>query len=201
MSDGPRNAAATAAAEVDPRVERTREAVRAAVREVLASEGIEAVTHKRIAEVAGVGRASIYRHWPDRTHLVIDALTGSMPDPVAWRGSGDLSRDLTAEVGRLARVLNDSSFVPELVALIGRAEWDSDLRDLKIRLLAQGTAGLRSAMEHALARGDLPMGTDVDDSVAALVGPLFYQRVLAHSRITDDFITEVVDRFVRARTI
>ncbi|MFP3899941.1 MAG: TetR/AcrR family transcriptional regulator, partial [Acidimicrobiia bacterium] len=173
-------------------------AVRDAVRRVLRAEGIEAVSHQRVAEAAGVGRASVYRHWPDRTHLVIDALTGAVPDPTGWRSTGDLVRDLAAEVGRLQGVLNDSPFVPDLVALVGRAEWDAGLRALKARLLAQGTGGLRRAIEHAAARGDLPTGTDVGEAVAALAGPLFYQRVLAHQRITDRFVAGVVERFVRA---
>jgi AcrR family transcriptional regulator len=183
--------------ELDPRVARTRDAVRDAVRQVLRAEGIEAVTHQRIAETAGVGRASVYRHWPDRTHLVIDALTGDVPDPATWHTAGDLARDLAAEVTRLQRVLNDSPFVPDLVALIGRAEWDTGLRELKGRLLAQGTGRLRRALEHAATGGDLGDDLDVDDAVAALAGPLFYQRVLADRRITDAFVTWMVERFVR----
>lgn len=185
--------------DTDPRVARTREAVRTAVRRVLRAEGIEAVTHQRVAEAAGVGRASVYRHWPDRPHLVIDALTGAVPDPTGWRSTGDLARDLAVEVGRLQGVLNDSPFVPDLVALIGRAEWEADLRDLKARLLDQGTSGLRRALEHGVACHDLPTGADVDEAVAALAGPLFYQRVLAHRRITDDFVARVVDRFLRSQ--
>ena len=185
--------------EMDPRVVRTRDAVRDAVRRVLRAEGIEAVTHQRVAEAAGVGRASVYRHWPDRTHLVIDGPTGAIRDPPGWRSPGDLARDRAGEVRRLQGVLNDSPFVPDLVALVGRAEWEADLRDLKARLLAQGTSGLRRALEHAVAHGDLPAGTDVDDAVALLAGPLFYQRVLAHRRITDDFVARVVERFVRSQ--
>lgn len=183
--------------QLDPRVARTRDAVRAAVRQVLRAEGIEAVTHQRVAEAAVVGRASVYRHWPDRTQLVIDALTGAVLDPATWHTTGDPARDLAVEVARLQGVLNDSPFVPDLVALIGRAEWDHELRALKGRLLAQGTGRLRRALEHAADHGHLARDLDVDDAVAALAGPLFYQRVLADRRITDAFVTGVIQRFLR----
>jgi AcrR family transcriptional regulator len=189
---------ASGSEELDPRVVRTRQAVRAAARQVLRSEGVEAVTHQRVSQVAGVGRASVYRHWPDRTQLVIDALTGAARDLEAWRSSGDLATDLSAELGRLQAILNDSPYVADIVALIGRAEWDAALRELKARLLAQGTGGVRRALEAAAARGDLAAGTGLDDAVATLAGPLFYQRVLADRPITDAFVAGVVKGFVRA---
>jgi hypothetical protein len=77
-----------------------------------------------------VGRASVYRHWPDRVDLLLDGLADVQPEPLAWTSSGDLAADLTRELGRLQRILDDSPFVPELVALLGRAEWDPPLRDL-----------------------------------------------------------------------
>lgn len=191
---------ALGAEDPDPRVVRTRGAVRDAARQILRSEGIEAVTHQRVAQVAGVGRASIYRHWPDRTQLIIDALTGAAHDLDAWRSSGDLETDLTAELSRLQAILNDSPYVADLVALIGRAEWDADLRQLKAQLLAQGKGGLHRALEHAAARSDLAAGTDLDDAVASLAGSLFYQRILADRRITDAFVAWVVDGFLRGRS-
>jgi AcrR family transcriptional regulator len=51
---------------VDPRVVRTRLAVLEAATMLLRTEGPGAVTHARVAEAAGVGRATIYRHWPDQ---------------------------------------------------------------------------------------------------------------------------------------
>jgi AcrR family transcriptional regulator len=179
--------------ELDPRVARTREAVLSAVRVLVEDAGIEAVTHQRVAEAAGVGRASVYRHWPDRTHLLLDALAGA-GDPAAWTSSGEVAGDLTAELRRLQGILNDAPFVPQLAALISRAEWEPELRDLKQRLLAQGTARLRRAVEDGVARGQLGSDLDVDAAVALLAGPLFYQRLLASRPITDALVAALVER-------
>jgi AcrR family transcriptional regulator len=185
---------------VDPRVARTRDSVVAAVRELVQTAGIEAVTHQRVAEIADVGRASVYRHWPDRTHLLLDALADLPVDAGEWSSSGDLATDLRAELGRLQRILNDSPFVPQVAALVSRTEWDPELRALKQRLLERGTAGLRHALARGIERGELNADLDAAAAVAVLAGPLFYQRLLANERITDDFLTTLVERLLVTRS-
>jgi AcrR family transcriptional regulator len=180
----------------DPRVTRTRAAVRRAVRSLVQQAGIEALTHQQVATEAGVGRATVYRHWPDRTHLLLEALA-DVETPTSWQSSGDLATDLASELRRLQRTLTSSPMVPELVALIGRAEWEPELRELKAQLLATGTAGLRTALRAAADRGELSTDLDLDAAVARLAGPLFYRRVLAHAAIDDLFVDQLLTDFVR----
>src|SRR5690606_32777026 len=93
---------------------------------------------------------------------------------------------------RLQRILNDSPFVPQLLTLLGRAEWDPPLRDLKRSLLLRGTGGLRQALEGAVARGDLGPSVDIDDAIARLAGPLFYRRLFADHAIEDSLVGGIV---------
>jgi AcrR family transcriptional regulator len=178
----------------DPRVARTREAVREAVRSLVQRAGFEAVSHQQVAEEAGLGRATVYRHWPTRTDLLLDALAEVEVPPV-WQTTGDLGTDLTRELDRLRRTLA-SPVVPELVALIGRAEWDPELRETKRELLASGTAGLRRTLEAGIERHELPADLDLDTTIARLAGPLFYRRVLAHAPIDDGFVARIVTGFL-----
>jgi AcrR family transcriptional regulator len=183
--------------DLDPRVARTRDAVLNAVRTLVRRDGVEAVTHQRVAVEAGIGRATVYRHWPDRTHLLLDALA-EPDDPESWTGSGDLRTDLVRELGRLQRILSASPFVPALAALIGRAEWQPELRELEQQLLAHGTAGLRRSLQQAIERGELPEELALDSALARLAGPLFYRRMLAHEPIADTFVDAVINSFVRS---
>jgi AcrR family transcriptional regulator len=179
----------------DPRVARTRQAVREAVRSLVQRAGFEAVSHQRVAEEAGIGRATVYRHWPERTDLLLEVVAEA-ESPRDWTSSGDLAIDLNKGLARLRRQLA-SPLAPELVALIGRAEWDADLRATKLQLLASGTAGLRRALEAGIERGELPAGLDVDAAIARLAGPLLYRRILAHAPITDAFVATIVSGFLR----
>jgi AcrR family transcriptional regulator len=185
--------------DLDPRVARTRDAVLEAVRTLVQRDGVEAITHQRVAVEAGIGRATVYRHWPDRTHLLLDALA-EPEDPASWTGSGDLVADLTRELGRLQRILTGSPFVPELAALLGRSEWEPALRELEEQLLAHGTAGLRRSLQQAIDRDELPADLDVDGALARLAGPLFYRRMLAHRPVEDRLVDEVVASFVAHHT-
>ena len=78
----------------DPRVTRTRDAVREAVRSLVQRAGFEAVSHQQVAEEAGVGRATVYRHWPSRTDLLLEALADTDEPSRDWRARGDLGADL-----------------------------------------------------------------------------------------------------------
>ena len=185
----------TASDDQDPRVTRTRDAVRGAVRSLVQHAGFEAVSHQQVAEEAGVGRATVYRHWPSRTDLLLEALADVDEASQDWESRGDLVADLVEGLERLRRTLA-SPLVPELVALIGRAEWDPELRATKLELLATGTAGLRRALEAGIERGELPAGLDVEATIARLAGPLLYRRILAHAPIDDAFVSAVVSGFV-----
>src|SRR5680860_1539111 len=150
--------------DVDPRVARTRQAVRDAVRRLVQRAGFEAVSHQEVAAEAGIGRATVYRHWPKRTDLLLHALA-EIEAPHAWQSSGDLATDLARELERLQRTMS-SPLVPELIALIGRAEWNPELRETQTELLASGTAGLRRTLKAAIDRGELPGDLDVDTTIA-----------------------------------
>ncbi|GHK00071.1 hypothetical protein SY2F82_18680 [Streptomyces sp. Y2F8-2] len=63
----------------DPRLLRSREAMVAAATALLTEGGLEAVTHQTVATRAGVGRTTVYRHWPSLLDLRLAALEAGMP--------------------------------------------------------------------------------------------------------------------------
>ncbi|MEX2532896.1 MAG: TetR/AcrR family transcriptional regulator [Nitriliruptoraceae bacterium] len=180
--------------DVDPRVAHTHQTVREAVRALVQRAGFEAVSHQAVAAEAGIGRATVYRHWPKRTDLLLHALA-DVETPHAWHSSGDLATDLERELRRLQRTMS-SPLVSELIALIGRAEWDPELRETQTELLATGTSGLRRSLESAIDRGELSPHHDLDATIARLAGPLFYRRVLARSPPDDTFVTTIITAYL-----
>lgn len=197
--DPRRSAASTGSPLVsdDPRVRRTRRAVLDAVRAILLEEGQDAVTHLRVAERSGVGRATLYRHWPDRTRLLIEALvtTPRSPEPI----HDDLRLDLIEDLRAIRHNLVATPLAPILATLIERAEWDAELRAMKIDLVHRSGERLRRALGAAVCRGELPPDLEIDRAIARLTGPLFFRRFLSGEEIPPDLPEALVDDFLAPR--
>lgn len=182
----------------DPRVQRSRAAALTAARELLLEGGWAAVTHATVAERAGVGRSTIYRHWPDPPSLLRDllvegiTLAHSLP-------AGRLRDDLLAELSVLRSHLSVTRNLRVIIAIIERAHNDPQFEHLPAQLHLAGSQGLRSILRNAQAHGDLPEGLDLERAVSELVGPLMWQAVVLGKPPDRVFVTGIVDDFLAAQ--
>jgi AcrR family transcriptional regulator len=180
--------------EPDPRIARTRAAVLTAGARLLVAEGIDSVQHTRVSEEAGVGRRTMYRHWPDRAALLHDVLANaSFPSASV---TGDLRRDLVAHLRELRSALNDGPLRYIILALNERAAVDPALAPLRDRLTESGCRPLRELLDAARRRGDLPRRLDLTAAAARLEGPLFYRSIVLDERIPRDEPTRLVTAFL-----
>ena len=176
----------------NPQVERTHRTMLDAARELFRESGPSAVTHLRVAEVSGVARATVYRHWPDRADILLDLLRGDVELQLAPPPQGiPLADRVTALLRKLAASLNgDSGRI--LAAMIGLAEWDDDVFVALERMRAFGPTLLRDMLASGLDDGSLVAGTDIDLLMDVLIGPLFLRRLLHHALITDAYVDSLV---------
>jgi AcrR family transcriptional regulator len=177
---------------IDPRVERTRDAVLEAATVLLRSEGPGAVTHARVAEAAGVGRATVYRHWPGQGDLLRAALDRkaddiSLPDPEL-----PVQLRLAVILEQLRARLNDQDMAAQFAALIGRAEWDPALRDALAQMCGRRTSLIDHVLRDGIARGELPDDTDVEVLRDGLVGALVTRRFLLGKRPDRQYLARVI---------
>lgn len=183
---------------VDPRVLRTRTAVLEAARAILVEEGWDGLTHLRVAERSGVTRATIYKHWPERSALFLEALVPER-DALRVRITGDVRQDLIAGLKSLrAELATEQSGRRLLVTLLARAEWDPELRSIKSSVVHNGQTAVRGILEKAIALGDLHSDLNPDYGVTQLVAPVVYRSIVSEEEPTSDFITVTVDSFLRA---
>ena len=92
-----------------PRSADAHRAILAATLKLLADVGYEKLTVGEVASVAGVGKATIYRRWPSKAPLVIEAFS-QFPE-LATPDTGDVLGDLTTLLRSFARILLQSEVV------------------------------------------------------------------------------------------
>jgi AcrR family transcriptional regulator len=170
-------------------VEAHRRALEAAAG-VVAERGLEGLTVDEVAIRSGVAKTTIYRHWPSRLALAVDAFQSckpTMPTP----NSGDLRADLIGCFSQLVAV----SAVPQMrkmfVALLHASAQDRELERLHLTFVEEQQRPVRTVLQLAQARGELP--GDVDLTVDLLIGPLMSRLLLRHAEILPAHLAAVVD--------
>ncbi len=175
----------------DRRVQRTHAVVAEAVRTLFAEEGWEAITHQRVAERTGLGRNTVYRHFPDRTALL--AHGGNFGDLHHGPITGDLRAYLTAELQAFRRELFDGIVGRIIAAMVERADRDPEIEPMRTQLVTTGAQQMFGLVRQAIHENRMRADISVDDHVANLCGPLIYAR-LCQARPPDDAaIAHLVD--------
>jgi AcrR family transcriptional regulator len=183
----------------DERVRRSKEAVLAATAELLTESGFSGVSVDAVAERSGVAKTTIYRHWPSRSALLLEACSkfGTKPEVP---DTGTLRGDVEALATYMARRLRTESFAKVLPSVIDAAERDPDIAAVHARLHAGFMAPLYAVLERARRRGELPRDCVAAEVVASVVGPLFYRRWFSREALDERFVRAVVERAVSSWT-
>lgn len=176
----------------DPRVLRSKARIRAAALAELAENGFGGFGIESVAARAGVGKATVYRHWTDHAHLVVDALTAAHHEAVpAPAGTG---RDhVVALVRHVAEVLRDSTFSRVVPALVDAAERDDRIRAVHHGYSAHRRAELGAAVATGVADGSVAPCTDPDTATTLLLGALFHHRLMTGDPLPPDDAPALVD--------
>lgn len=178
----------------DPRVTRSRTRALDVGRRLLVSEGLDAVTHLRIADAGGGARRTLYRRWPDPRALLHDVLAhGEVP--TASR-TFELRADLIAHLAALHSALTRGHLGLVVCALGERAAVDPTFEPLRRDLTDAGCAPLRTILADAVTARDLPTDLDRAAAMGLLEGPVFYCALIRRKDMTADHLASVVDRFL-----
>jgi len=163
----------------DPRVERSRAVIRAAALEELADAGYGAFTIESVAARARVGKSTIYRHWRDKLDLIADAFENAHEHMVPDVTSGTAAQRITALVRHVAEVTADSTFSRCIPALIEGARRDPRLREFQRRYAARRRQSLTDLIAEGIADGEFSTDSDPDLAAQAILGAVFYGRLMA----------------------
>jgi AcrR family transcriptional regulator len=172
------------------RSERSHRAIIAATQELLVEVGYRALTIEGVAARAGVGKQTIYRWWPSRAALALEAyLAGSdavlQPPP----GGASVREDVRALLDWLVAVLVEPIGGRVVAGLVADLQHDSDLAE---RFHRDVVPARRRAMFEALARGrergEIRADADLELAVDELHGAVFYRLLLSGEPLDGEFI-------------
>lgn len=197
MPDTPSNKRRTRSSEPatrpDPRVARSHKAVIEATFELLYETGAGGFSVDEVARRSGVAKTTIYRHWPSREALVIDACSQIASEQVI-PDTGSLDGDLTAILTFIADQLQTANWAAVLPSIVDLAEREPRFADVHRAIQHGHAAPLREVLQRAIDAGQLSPEADLPTIVAGLLGPLFYRRWFSREAIDARFIATIVER-------
>ncbi len=188
-------AALGAVTELDPRVERSRRVILQAVLDELGEVGYGALTIEAVAAQAGVGKSTIYRHWPGKLELVEDAFR-TLKAPVVVPEEGTLRERIVAVIEQVACLVEQSTYSTCMPALIDAAERDPKVREFHTRFSAERRAVLVGLLRDAVQTGELPPTTDPELLADALVGPILLRRLMLAQPVGPAIAPAIVDQLL-----
>jgi AcrR family transcriptional regulator len=179
-----------------PRSQKAHKAVLDAAAELLLSRGLSAVSMDEVAERAGVSKATIYRWWPTKETLALDALyTEWAAARSSHRDTGNLRGDLLSLLRPWVRLLTGPRPYGRVVAaLLTEAQTDPVFAaEYRRRFVEPRRDYARTVFDRAIDRGEISADTKIEVALDLLYGPIYHRLLHGHAPLNDRFVREVVD--------
>jgi AcrR family transcriptional regulator len=164
-------------------------AIRNAVMNELAEVGYGRLSIEAVARRAGVGKTAIYRRWSNKLEMVMEIVSDvaerKVPLPDTGSFAGDLSL-LLLIVSTALRHRMASQIIPDLMAEAARNPQIAETLQRALRTHQQAVG--EKLIGQAVARGELPEGTDPEVAVDLILGPLYWRLAVARQPIEDDYL-------------
>ncbi|MFE6227327.1 MULTISPECIES: TetR/AcrR family transcriptional regulator [unclassified Streptomyces] len=157
------------------RTAKVRRAVLDATQAALAAGGFDSLNMDQIAAAAGVGKTTVYRRWGSPAGLVTDLLGDMAEQSLPAADTGTLAGDLRANAALVLRTLTDPRMGAVFRAVLAAAACDQECARALHGFYRTRLDEWAPVAERALARGELPAGTDPREVLRAVSAPLYYR--------------------------
>jgi AcrR family transcriptional regulator len=173
-----------------PRSARAHAAILDAAVALFVERGFDGMSIEAVAAMAGVGKATIYRRWPSKEDLVVDAVARVFTE-AARPDTGTVRQDLIESARELHGLMTSSltgKVFPRMAAEVAH-------RSPLGRLYADRIIGPRRAvfgeeLDRGIQRGELPETTDVELAIDQLVGTLLLRKLTGRLQRSDSAVAE-----------
>jgi AcrR family transcriptional regulator len=180
-----------------PRSAIADKAIREAAVDLFAERGFEGFSVEDVADRAGVSKATVYRRYPSKVDLIVEAGSCLATDEITFPDTGNLRDDVRGLARSLVNAFENTragKMMPVMTFARRRyPELDAGYR----RFLADRKARTREVLRRGIARGELPPDTDVAVMSSMLVGPIFHRLMITQEPLNDAFVDALVDALLR----
>ncbi len=174
-----------------PRCPVTHQSILDAANDLLEEIGFAAMSIEGIASRAGVGKATIYRRWPNKASVVMDAFLAATAREIPFPNTRSPREDIRRHMRSVVKMLN-SPRGRIIATLIGAVQSDAELAEaFRTRFVAIRRAEANRVLQRAIDSGELSRDTDLEFALDSLYGPLYYRRLIGHEKITAKYADEL----------
>jgi AcrR family transcriptional regulator len=169
---------------------------------LFAKQGIDATSMDAIAAESGVSKATIYKHWPDKDRLCLEALgyLHGVGDERPAFDSGDVRADLIAQLGYQPPQDRSKLKVQIMPHMMAYASRHRDFAEVwRARVVENPSRELKAILERGADRGQLSKKLDIDFGISMLLGPMIYKRMFIKrfgGTLPENFVEQVVETFM-----
>lgn len=173
--------------------EKTRRILRTTA-DLLRSGRFTELTVDLIAAEAGVSKATIYRWWPNKAALAIDAFLIDHTPGVPFPDTGSTREDLRQGVLALVVLWTHTPTGPIIASLMAEAQKDAALEEaIRSRFLAPRRAVAKPILQRGIDRGELRADLDLEVFLDAIYGPIYHRLLSRHAPLDTSFANRLID--------
>jgi len=177
----------------DRRSGRAHDAVLDAAVRLVRRRGYNRVTIEAIAAAAGAGKQTIYRWWPSKAALYLEAYSGFAAEQKLRFDTGSFAGDLRFLLRRLFKIYSATPARAILAGLIAETQSDRRVAKELIAHLVRGRRHLiRQILERGRDRGEIRANADLDFAVDTISGAIWFRLLLGHAALDNRFADKLV---------
>ncbi len=180
-----------------PRSAIADKAIRDAAVELFAERGFEGFSVEDVADHAGVSKATVYRRYPSKVDLVVEAGSCLAAGEVEFPDTGNLRDDVRGLARSLVHAFKHTPAGKVMPVMTFERRRYPELDAGYRRFLADRKARTRAVLQRGIERGELPADTDVAAMGSMLVGPIFHRLMVTQEPLNDAFVDALVDALLR----
>ena len=174
-----------------PRSEHARQAIFRSTLSLLQHTGFPELTIEAIAADAGVGKATVYRWWPNKGALVVDAFASGTEDRLHFPDTGSVYQDMSLQMNQFLGILRTRRG-RIVAALLGAGQSDPELLEaFRERFLRPRRQDAYETLRRGIERSELPVNLDLDLVLDTLYGAIYMRFLIRHDELSENYVKEV----------